>query len=389
MTKPEMVQSKNYDKTLSTATKLDLGKYKTVAHLVGSIENFADHIDESKLSAVKPDDSVYKKPEPPNVIRYQKFYPSFTSSVQDFRGLQMFPPTEYAFSNFQPRTTEKGILEPKPIYETVNYDSGQFKCDNQCLAGRGTQDNLMRSYGMKSLSQGTCIQRHFSDKVNGKTGAYTLPRKSNQMKKSKNVPQNYFHHRVNVKQSCDGRSPFKIAQSEHYSLLNSQQMNYNNTMQFTNHPFGAFQLIQSLPRAYISESQAVTKKEPSYVQSFGDISNQLPKLETKALTQQLFAINPYKTVMLPFEINDRSGGQDHQLPVIGKERGTVCTKGSEWLRKESVNNVFTRKNSSSSSDQIHGLSKKTITRNVAMGDIYVPPVDLSVIQNNEMTDDCL
>lgn len=343
MTRPEMVQSKNYDKPKSEIV-LEEEKPRSFGSKVGIAEVLDEGLENSKPSG-KSEVSNYNKPDPPNVIRYQKFYPNFASSVQDFRGLQMFPQMEYAFSNFQPRTTEKGILEPSPMYETSHYNSDQFKCDNPCLMGRVPVDYNPRNYGMRNFSQNSCMQRHFAERSTGKFGAYTIPRKSNHLQKLINVPHDR-KERGNAKQICDTKSPFKIAQSEHFSLLNSQKMSYGNAMHFTNHPLGAFQLIQSIPRAYISESQAMPKKEfsacirPEFDES---------KFDAKPSTgKQLFPLNPYRTMMFPFEVNESNSSQKQlHRSFFEKEReigfSSLSGKTSEWPGK-AINEVQTRKN---------------------------------------------
>ncbi|KAK6641860.1 hypothetical protein RUM44_013578 [Polyplax serrata] len=303
MTRPEMVQSLNPD---ISRDKLVSESEKT-KFLTGNEEN-ANKIIENGQQTVKRELSIYRKPEPPSIIRYQKFYPSFASSVQDFRGLQMVPSSDYPPANFQPRTTEKGILEPNPAYETTRYTSDRFECDNPCSLGKGPADYIPRAHGIVGLGQSSCMQRHVSDRSSSKTGAYTLPRKSNQFQRLMTVIPNDRKDRCGPinPPPYEGKSPFKIAQNEQFSLLNAQKMKYGNAMHLGNYPCGAFHLIQSLPRAYITEAQARTKKELTLEKQF---EHAMPEVLSHTLGKHMVTLNTCTGVMFPFEMND-SGLRD-------------------------------------------------------------------------------
>lgn len=348
------------------------------------------------------------------MIRYQKFNPNFASSVQDFRSLQLYSSPEYVFSNFQPRTTEKGILEPNnKLYETNRYDD-DFQCDNPCLSNKRSHDYIPRPYGVHHFRQSSHTQRHPNERPyeeTNKLGAYTLPRKNiNHLKKTKNVTQNYFNCDENLKQPCDNKSPFKITQNEHFSLLSSQPMNYDNAaMHFKNHPLGAFNLIQPLPRAYISESQVLQKSEKMYIKPFAEnASSHLQKMEPKPYSKPLSPLNPYKQVLMPFEITESIANHELQRrSILENQRlrldmeygypNSTSQIAERCFDKGPINERVMQENSISNlyrrgSDQQfhqHVNNKRVVNKNIGVGEIYIPPVDVPITKSNDLADDCV
>lgn len=283
MTRPEMVQQtlKNHER--EPVPEREKHKSKEI----GRVET----LDGKSDAAVGESGKRSWDSDAPNVIRYQRFYPNFASSVQDFRGLQL---AGYHQNEYQPRTTEKGILEPNTYVESRSFDKCSTDYDSRNGGGRKSESS----------------SRHFPERSTGKLGAYTIPRKTNQYRKLMIVPNDDDAASNGTKNSNDVRSPFKIAQSEHFTLLNAQKSNYGpGTFQsLVNHPYGPpFHL---LPRGYyIPDTQTTTfRKELSMVRPIGGVGDQLSNVETSKFEKSFFGQNQfypvmssYKTLMLPFE----------------------------------------------------------------------------------------
>lgn len=174
---------------------------------------------------------------------HHKFNMNFASSIQDFRYLHVYSSVDYAFSSFHPRTTEKGILEPSQIYDTVRYDYDSET--SACLfANDGVSRHLPYTFGMTASDE-----RIGTERTNNRPDAHTLPRKNI----DGNISRKHVLQAEKAQQDSEG--PFKISQNEQFSLLRSPQVTYNGLSTFENCPTGT--LVRSGPRSYITEKQAV------------------------------------------------------------------------------------------------------------------------------------